>query len=52
MAKMIASTICIIIFTVLIIVVRPYRCNSSNLFYCIGMIGLSLQCLFCQALVA
>ena len=40
---MIAHTILILIFTLYVIAIRPYRCWSSNTVYIIAMLGLSLQ---------
>ena len=36
-------TVCVCLFTVYVIVLRPYRCWSSNTVYIIAMLGLSLQ---------
>ena len=40
---MIAHAILILIFTLYVIAIRPYRCWSSNTVYIIAMLGLSLQ---------
>jgi hypothetical protein len=49
---MIVTTVLIIVFTVHVIIVRPYRSNFTNLFYILGMIGLAMQTLFIQAIVS
>lgn len=49
---MIVTTSLIILFTIHVIIVRPYRSNFTNLFYVLGMIGLSMQTLFIQAIVS
>ena len=40
---MIAHAILILVFTIYVIALRPYRCWSSNTVYIIAMLGLSLQ---------
>ena len=49
---MVVTTVLVMVFTVHVIVVRPYRSNFTNLFYILGMLGFAMQTLFIQAIVA
>ena len=50
--KMVVTTVLVMVFTVHVIVVRPYRSNFTKLFYILGMLGFAMQTLFIQAIVA
>jgi len=49
--KMMAMTVLVILFTIHCFVARPYRSNTSNFVYLLGLTGLSQQTMFVYAVV-